>query len=128
MAKITRLPFVVFQVKNCVYAVPSAYVQEILILPEVVSIPNAPPEVRGVINLRGKLGAAFGSYGWSGEAVRMIEDRMRGLKMRVPVPGLRLKLIPTEDELNDCRDFGRKLAAALVGGEQGRVIDFSELG
>jgi len=81
-----------------------------------------------VINLKGKLGAAFGSYGWSGEAVRMIEDRMRGLKMRVPVPGLRLKLIPTDDELIECREFGRKLANALVGGEQGRVIDFSELG
>ncbi len=81
-----------------------------------------------VVNLRGKLGAAFGSYGWSGEAVRMIEDRMRGLKMRVPVPGLRLKLIPTDEELTECRDFGRRLAAALVGGDQGRVIDFSELG
>ena len=31
-----------------------------------------------VVNLKGKLGGAFGSYGWSGEAVRMIEDRMRG--------------------------------------------------
>jgi flavorubredoxin len=81
-----------------------------------------------VVNLKGKLGAAFGSYGWSGEAVRMIEDRMRGLKMRVPVAGLRLKLIPTDEELAECRVFGRKLAAALVGGEQGRVIDFSELG
>jgi NADH oxidase (H2O-forming) len=81
-----------------------------------------------VVNLKGKLGAAFGSYGWSGEAVRMIEDRMRGLKMRVPVAGLRLKLIPTDEELVECRVFGRKLAAALVGGEQGRVIDFSELG
>jgi flavorubredoxin len=85
-----------------------------------------------VINLKGKLGAAFGSYGWSGEAVRMIEDRMRGLKMRVPVPGLRLKLIPTDEELEDCREFGRKLAAALApdqgDGAEGRVIDFSELG
>lgn len=85
-----------------------------------------------VVNLKGKLGAAFGSFGWSGEAVRMIEDRMRGLKMRVPVPGLRLKLIPTDEELGECREFGRKLAAALVpdqgGGAEGRVIDFSELG
>ncbi len=81
-----------------------------------------------VVNLKGKLGAAFGSYGWSGEAVRMIEDRMRGLKMRVPVAGLRLKLIPTDDELRECREFGRKLAVALTGGEQGRVIDFAELG
>ena len=85
-----------------------------------------------VVNLKGKLGAAFGSYGWSGEAVRMIEDRMRGLKMRVPVPGLRLKLIPTDEELKECHEFGHKLAAALIpdrsGGEEGRVIDFSELG
>ena len=80
-----------------------------------------------VVNLKGKLGAAFGSYGWSGEAVRMIEDRMRGLKMRVPVAGLRLKLIPTEEELGECRDFGRQLAAALVGRQEGRVIDFADL-
>ncbi len=40
-----------------------------------------------VISLQGKLGAAFGSYGWSGEAVQMVEDRLRGLKLRVPQPG-----------------------------------------
>ncbi|MCG6939949.1 MAG: FprA family A-type flavoprotein [Thiohalocapsa sp.] len=90
-----------------------------------------------VVNLRGKVGAAFGSYGWSGEAVPMIEDRLRGLKLRVPLPGLRLKLIPTDAELADCRDFGRRLARALVGdaasgsgnGQAARgVIDFAELG
>ncbi|MFD2111203.1 FprA family A-type flavoprotein [Thiorhodococcus fuscus] len=81
-----------------------------------------------VIELKGKLGAAFGSYGWTGEAVRMIEDRMRGLKMRVPVAGLRIKLIPTDEELAECRDFGRALAGAIVSGEKGRVIDFADLG
>jgi flavorubredoxin len=80
-----------------------------------------------VIDLRGKLGAAFGSYGWTGEAVRMIEDRLRGLKMRVPVPGLRIKLIPTDEELDACREFGRALADAIVSGERGRVIDFADL-
>jgi flavorubredoxin len=68
-----------------------------------------------VVSLRGKVGAAFGSYGWSGEAVPMIEDRLRGLKLRVPVAGLRLKLIPTDGELGDCRDFGRALAHAVTG-------------
>jgi flavorubredoxin len=81
-----------------------------------------------VIDLKGKLGAAFGSYGWTGEAVKMIEDRLRGLKLRVPVAGLRVKLIPTDEELEECRDFGRALAGALVRGEQGRVIDFADLG
>lgn len=91
-----------------------------------------------VVSLRGKVGAAFGSYGWSGEAVGMIEDRLRGLKLRVPVAGLRLKLIPTDGELNDCRDFGRALAQAVTGdcadtagpgdasGEK-PVIDFADL-
>ena len=68
-----------------------------------------------VVNLKGKLGGAFGSYGWSGEAVRMIEDRMRGLKMRIPREGLRIKLIPTDEELEECRAFGRQIAEVLVG-------------
>jgi flavorubredoxin len=102
-----------------------------------------------VVDLRGKIGAAFGSYGWSGEAVPMVEDRMRGLKMRVPVAGLRVKLIPTVDELTESREFGKRLALAVteghapqlistagnatnleqsgaVGGQ--RIVDFSELG
>jgi flavorubredoxin len=41
-----------------------------------------------MVDVKGKLGAAFGSYGWSGEAVPMIEDRLRRLKLRVPVQGV----------------------------------------
>jgi flavorubredoxin len=87
-----------------------------------------------VVSLRGKIGAAFGSYGWSGEAVPMIEGRLRGLKMRVPVGGLRVKLTPTMPELDDCRDFGRRLAEAMTGvsagaaASDGGVLDFAELG
>lgn len=81
-----------------------------------------------VVNLKGKLGGAFGSYGWSGEAVRMIEDRMRGLKMHIPREGLRIKLIPTEEELEECRAFGRHIAGVLVGKHQEKgVIDFADL-
>jgi len=80
-----------------------------------------------VVNLKGKVGAAFGSYGWSGEAVRMIEDRMRGLKMRVPVAGLRIKLIPTDEEFAECTAFGREIAEALVGRQEERVIDLTDL-
>jgi flavorubredoxin len=66
------------------------------------------------IGVAGKLGAAFGSYGWSGEAVEMIEHRLRGLKFRVPIPGLKVKLSPTEPELENCRALGRQLADALL--------------
>jgi flavorubredoxin len=81
-----------------------------------------------VVNLKGKLGGAFGSYGWSGEAVPMMEDRMRGLKMRIVQQGLRIKLIPTEEELEACRAFGRKIAEQLVGKNQEKeVLDLAEL-
>jgi len=80
-----------------------------------------------VIKVRDKLGAAFGSYGWSGEAINMIEDRLRGLKLRVPIKGVRARLIPTEEELGRCRDLGIQLAQHLTGTVQNRVISMSEL-
>ncbi|MGY6216588.1 FprA family A-type flavoprotein [Methylolobus aquaticus] len=80
-----------------------------------------------VIDMKGKLGAAFGSFGWSGEAVRMIEDRLRGLKLRVPLQGVRVKLIPTPEEIEECRQFGRSLGEELMGRRANRVIDMSEL-
>ncbi len=80
-----------------------------------------------VVKVGDKLGAAFGSYGWSGEGVNMVEDRLRGLKLRVPVKGVRVKLIPTEAELETCRELGRELARHLTGRVTRRVIDMSEL-
>jgi flavorubredoxin len=79
------------------------------------------------VNVRGKVGAAFGSYGWSGEAVPMVEDRLRGLKLRVPVKGVRARLIPTADELADCHSLGRALALHLTGRQESTVIDMAAL-
>ncbi len=79
------------------------------------------------VNVKGKLGAAFGSYGWSGEAVRLIEDRLRGLKLRVPVEGLRIKLVPDAGELAQCQALGEKLARQLTGQVEYREIEFSQL-
>ena len=66
----------------------------------------------GNIKLRGKIAAAFGSYGWSGEAVGMLEERLSGLKMKVVGPGVRATLVPTEEDLAKCRELGRRVAAA----------------
>ncbi|PTV97062.1 flavorubredoxin [Rhodobacter aestuarii] len=79
------------------------------------------------IETKGKLGAAFGSYGWSGEAVRLVEARLQGLKMRLPEPGLRVKLHPSPEELEEGRAFGRRLAQQLTGTAAPREIDFAEL-
>lgn len=78
-------------------------------------------------NVRGKLAGAFGSYGWSGEAIRMLEDRLRGLKMRLPLEGVRIKLIPSFDELEQCRGYGREIGEHLMGINAPRVLDMADL-
>ena len=80
-----------------------------------------------VVNLKGKLGGVFGSYGWTGEGVRLVEDRLRGLKLRVPIPGLRVKLIPTDDEIIECQAFGQELARELMGIREAKVLNFADL-
>lgn len=80
-----------------------------------------------VVSLKNKLGGVFGSYGWTGEGVRMVEDRLRGLKLRVPIPGLRVKLIPTDDEILQCHAFGLELAQELMGLRPARTINFDDL-
>lgn len=80
-----------------------------------------------VVNLKSKLGGVFGSYGWTGEGVRMVEDRLRGLKLRVPIPGLRVKLIPTDEEILACHAFGLELAQELMGLRGPRTVNFADL-
>jgi flavorubredoxin len=80
-----------------------------------------------VVNLKTKLGGVFGSYGWTGEGVRMVEDRLRGLKLRVPIAGLRVKLIPTDEEILECEAFGLELAKELMGLRGAREINFEDL-
>ncbi|MBU1642573.1 FprA family A-type flavoprotein [bacterium] len=63
----------------------------------------------------GKVGASFGSYGWTGEAPEMLHDRMRWLKFRLPVAPLKVKLIPTEEELEACFAFGVEVAEITMG-------------
>lgn len=81
-----------------------------------------------VVNLKNKLGGVFGSYGWTGEAVRLVEDRLRGLKLRVPIQGLRVKLIPTDEELAECNRFGRDLTEELMGLHEPKIVGIADLG
>jgi purine-binding chemotaxis protein CheW len=50
-----KIPFVLFQAGNGQYAVSAEFVQEMLIMPPVVRVPNMPPEILGVINIRGSI-------------------------------------------------------------------------
>ncbi len=63
--------------------------------------------------LKGKVGAAFGSYGWSGEAPVDIAKMMRALGMEVVDPVLRVQFAPTEKDLEECKRLGKDIANAV---------------
>jgi len=66
--------------------------------------------VKNVI-LKGKVGAVFGSYGWSGEAPRLVLEIMKNkFEMHVIEPPLLIKYAPDQTGLEKCREFGRKIA------------------
>ena len=63
---------------------------------------------------KGKLAAAFGSYGWSGEAVKIIEDHLKNLKLDVSINGLSEKFYPNNDKNDRLIEFGRAFAEKLL--------------
>jgi flavodoxin I len=65
------------------------------------------------VNPKGKIGAAFGSYGWSGEAPIMIAEKMRGMGMAVVDPVLRILHKPTDKDLQECKRLGVDIAEKL---------------
>ncbi len=57
--------------------------------------------------------AAFGSYGWSGEAVPSMEKRFTALRLNTLVPGLKVNLKPSTEELEEGFKFGVQFAEKL---------------
>ena len=63
------------------------------------------------VDLKGKIGAAFGSYGWSGEAPRLVLEVMKNkFEMNVIEPPLLVRYSPDEVGLKKCLEFGENIA------------------
>ncbi|HHY20048.1 MAG TPA: FprA family A-type flavoprotein [Firmicutes bacterium] len=58
---------------------------------------------------RNKPALAFGNYGWSGEGVFLMEERMKGLKLKLVADGFRVRFTPTEEDLQKAKELGKKL-------------------
>ena len=61
------------------------------------------------VDLKGKTGAAFCSYGWSPEVVDLITNRLKGFGMNT-IDGLLIHEKPDEAGLAKCREFGKNIA------------------
>lgn len=64
----------------------------------------------------GKLASAFGSYGWSGEGVPHIMERLEQLKMKT-VDGFRVRFKPSDNDLIDAYDYGYQFGCILQNKE-----------
>ncbi|GAB1476767.1 FAD-dependent oxidoreductase [Bacillota bacterium] len=65
----------------------------------------------------GKIASAFGSYGWSGEGVPHIVERLRQLRMKVYEEGFRVKFKPNEAELQGAYEFGFNFGKSVLAGK-----------
>jgi flavodoxin I len=67
------------------------------------------------IGLKGKIGAAFGSFGWSGEAPRLVIEIMKNkFEMNVAEPPLSIRYQPDQSGLDKCRALGKRVAESLI--------------
>jgi len=69
-------------------------------------------EIRG-LKFKNKKAAAFGCYGWSGEAVKMLSERLKEGGFQLLNDGIREKWNPDSDAVENCIRFGKDIALNL---------------
>jgi flavorubredoxin len=62
---------------------------------------------------KNKIGAAFGSHGWAGGAVKAIQQELEQTGIEFIDSKLAFKFVPDEAEIQQCVDFGREMAARI---------------
>jgi flavorubredoxin len=60
------------------------------------------------------IGAAFGSYGWSGESIGQVGDIMKAMGVEMVGEGIKAKFVPDESVLNECYALGLSVAERLA--------------
>lgn len=71
-------------------------------------------EAISAITSKGKAAAVFGNYGWSGEAVALLEERLEKMRLVVGYPGLKVRFGLTEEDEERCRLMGETVAESIT--------------
>jgi len=69
-------------------------------------------EIRG-LGFKNKKAAAFGAYGWSGECIKIISERLKESGFELLNDGIREKWNPNDESIGNCIQFGRDIASKL---------------
>jgi anaerobic nitric oxide reductase flavorubredoxin len=59
---------------------------------------------------KGRVAAAFGSYGWAGGAVKEIETVITGSGIELAAPSISARFMPDASEITKCYEFGKEFA------------------
>ena len=75
-------------------------------------LPTLSPVLTGMrgLKFKNKVGAAFGTWGWSGEGVSVLEDHLKASQIEIAAPPVKAKWRPGPEELEACRSLGRSIA------------------
>ncbi|MFA5779047.1 MAG: flavodoxin domain-containing protein [Elusimicrobiota bacterium] len=80
---------------------------------------NILPNIAGFLDfvkglkIKNRIGASFGSFGWSGESVKIIENILRESGIEVVQPSISAKYMPSSDDLKNCFEFGKNFASKI---------------
>ncbi len=77
-----------------------------------VSMAGLLEEIKG-LKFKSKKAGAFGSYGWSGESVKLLSEKLSNSGFDVVDQGLRLTWSPDLEQMNQCREYGRAFVTSL---------------
>jgi anaerobic nitric oxide reductase flavorubredoxin len=69
-------------------------------------------DLRG-LRFKNKVGAAFGSYGWSGESVGLLEEHLKAAGIPLAAPGVKAMWQPAGADLARCEALGTAVAEAM---------------
>lgn len=67
------------------------------------------------LNIANRKAGAFGSFGWSGEGVKMCEDIMRTMRMKLPMDSFKVKMTPSAKELEEAFEWGKEFGMQVLG-------------
>ena len=66
------------------------------------------------VKLKTNIAGIFGSYGWSGESCKMVEERLKGMGFKLVSDPVRTMFTPTSDVLEQCQQLGALVAEQVV--------------
>ena len=88
---------------------------------------HAPTQIQSALGIvlanaaKTQLAGAFGSFGWSGEAVDLLENKFRNAGYKFGFEPIRVKFTPTDAVLKTCEEAGTDFAQALKKAQRDRT-------